>query len=197
MTAASASTESGRRREHPAEVEPSGIEDTFGELDEAFAVREVLADLPEECREVLDRFFCRDESYRTIGQELGIPSGTIASRISRCLGKLREHFEATPQGRKADCSCRLCGNSDALGIAKSRTPRKNRRCGGVLSGVPVNTYDGGRVARLLRLLRPVPQGWVTKAQRIPLDMSVRGQLVPEERGLTDGDLAELGRKLEI
>jgi RNA polymerase sigma factor (sigma-70 family) len=81
-------------REHPAEVEPSGIEDTIGELDEAFAVREVLAELPEECREVLDRFFCRDESYRTIGQELGIPSGTIASRISRCLGKLREHFEA-------------------------------------------------------------------------------------------------------
>ena len=47
----------------------------------------------EDCREVLDRFFCRDESYRTIGQALGIPYGTIASRISRCLGKLRERLE--------------------------------------------------------------------------------------------------------
>jgi RNA polymerase sigma factor (sigma-70 family) len=79
-------------REEPAELEPSEVERTLEELEEAFAVREALADLSEECREVLDRFFCRDESYRTIGNALGIPSGTIASRISRCLGKLRERF---------------------------------------------------------------------------------------------------------
>jgi RNA polymerase sigma factor (sigma-70 family) len=80
-------------RDEPAEVEPTGIEQTIDELDEAFAVREALGGLSEECREVLDRFFCRDESYRTIGEDLGIPSGTIASRISRCLGKLRERFD--------------------------------------------------------------------------------------------------------
>jgi RNA polymerase sigma factor (sigma-70 family) len=79
-------------REEPAEVDPAGIEQTMEELDEAFAVREALGGLSEECQEVLDRFFCRDESYRTIGDALGIPSGTIASRISRCLGKLRERF---------------------------------------------------------------------------------------------------------
>ena len=56
------------------------------------AVREALAGRSDECQEVLDRFFCRDESDRTIGEELGIASGTIASRISRCLGKLRERF---------------------------------------------------------------------------------------------------------
>ena len=83
----------GGSREEPSELEPAGIEDTLGELDEAFAVREAMAALSEDCREVLDRFFCRDESYRTIGEELGIPSGTIASRISRCLVKLRERFE--------------------------------------------------------------------------------------------------------
>ena len=55
------------------------------ELDEAFAVHEALAELPENCREILDRFFARDESYRTIGDALDLPSGTIASRISRCL----------------------------------------------------------------------------------------------------------------
>jgi len=83
----------GSDREEPTEVEPAGTERTLEELDEAFSVREALAGLSDECREVLDRFFCRDESYRTIGRELGIPSGTIASRISRCLGKLRERFE--------------------------------------------------------------------------------------------------------
>jgi RNA polymerase sigma factor (sigma-70 family) len=80
------------KREEPADLEPEGIDATIEELDEAFAVREALNELPEECQEVLDRFFCRDESYRTIGEELGIPSGTIASRISRCLARLRERF---------------------------------------------------------------------------------------------------------
>jgi len=59
-------------------------------LDEAMAVRDAVAGLPEACREVIDRFFLRDESYQSIGSALGIPSGTIASRISRCLSKLRE-----------------------------------------------------------------------------------------------------------
>jgi len=80
-------------REDRAEIEAEETAPTLEALDEAFAVREALAALSAECQEVLDRFFCRDESYRTIGEELGIPSGTIASRISRCLGKLRERFE--------------------------------------------------------------------------------------------------------
>jgi RNA polymerase sigma factor (sigma-70 family) len=80
-------------REEPSEQEPDAIDHTIAELDDAFAVREAMAELTDECQEVLDRFFCRDESYRTIGEELGIPSGTIASRISRCLAKLRERFE--------------------------------------------------------------------------------------------------------
>jgi DNA-directed RNA polymerase specialized sigma24 family protein len=42
---------------------------------------------------VLDRFFARDESYATIGAALGIPAGTIASRISRCLVRLRKQLE--------------------------------------------------------------------------------------------------------
>jgi hypothetical protein len=71
-----------------------------------------------------------------------------------------------------------------------RTLRKNRRCVGVLFDVPVNSYGDVRLARLLRLLRPAPPDWVTKAQRIPFDISARERL-------TDGDLAELGRKLEI
>src|SRR4029077_15988993 len=82
------------KREEPSDLDPAGIDGTIEELDDAFAVREALEELPEECQEVLDRFFCRDESYRTIGEELGIPSGTIASRISRCLGRLRQRLEA-------------------------------------------------------------------------------------------------------
>jgi RNA polymerase sigma factor (sigma-70 family) len=82
------------RREQPAdEVVPADVEATLADLDEAFAVHEALSQLPEPCQEVLDRFFTRDESYRTIGAKLQLPAGTIASRISRCLRKLREHLE--------------------------------------------------------------------------------------------------------
>jgi len=74
--------------------EDRAAEDHIAKLDEAMTVRDGLEQLGEECRDVLDRFFCRDESYRTIGEELGIPAGTIASRISRCLGRLRNELEA-------------------------------------------------------------------------------------------------------
>ena len=82
-------------REQPAEeaVDPESAEDEFAELDEALAVQEAMRELPEHCAEILDRFFARDESYRSISEALELPAGTIASRISRCLGKLRAHLE--------------------------------------------------------------------------------------------------------
>jgi RNA polymerase sigma factor (sigma-70 family) len=88
----------GAGREHPSdeEFEPPDAVDTLATLDEALSVHQALSALPENCQEILDRFFARDESYKTIGDALGLPSGTIASRISRCLAKLREIFE----GRK-------------------------------------------------------------------------------------------------
>jgi RNA polymerase sigma-70 factor (ECF subfamily) len=82
-------------RETPAgqELEPPNVDETLARLDEALAVHEALRIAPEHCREVLDRFFCRDESYATIGAALDIPPGTIASRISRCLARLRDFLE--------------------------------------------------------------------------------------------------------
>ena len=44
-------------------------------IDEAFAVHEAMAELTENCREILDRFFARDESYQTIGAALEILLG--------------------------------------------------------------------------------------------------------------------------
>lgn len=77
--------------EHELGVED--CEDPLARLEDALVVQEALAQLPDDCREVLDRFFCRDQSYRTISTELELPPGTIASRISRCLVKLRADLE--------------------------------------------------------------------------------------------------------
>ncbi len=98
-----------RLRAHPREqstddeLDSPTLDEAVSRLDEALDVREALGHLSDDCREVLDRFFARDESYRTIGAELGIPAGTIASRISRCLDKLRDELrEETPSTARLD-----------------------------------------------------------------------------------------------
>ena len=78
------------------DVEPGGVDDLLETLDDAMTVRQALAQIGEPCGEMLDRFFAQDQSYRTIGEELGLPAGTIASRISRCLDKLRTAMEDSP-----------------------------------------------------------------------------------------------------
>jgi RNA polymerase sigma factor (sigma-70 family) len=82
-------------------IERAEADDTLTRLDDAMAVHEALATLPDNCQDILDRFFARDESYRTIGEALDLPSGTIASRISRCLVKLRVHMEGRNSGPSA------------------------------------------------------------------------------------------------
>src|SRR5262245_59641457 len=82
-----------KSRELPNDVEDLNTADptdAIAEIDEAVTVHEALTQLPEQCQELLDRFFARDQSYRTLGEALGLPAGTIASRSSRCPGKVRE-----------------------------------------------------------------------------------------------------------
>ena len=89
----------GSRREQPtdeAEFDVPEVDVRLERLDEALDVHQALDRLGGDCRDILDRFFARDESYKTIGDALDLPSGTIASRISRCLSKLRAALE----GRK-------------------------------------------------------------------------------------------------
>ena len=82
-------------REQPTAEEDLALEaeDTITTLDDAMIVHEALATLSDDCRQILDRFFAQDQSYRTIGDALELPPGTIASRISRCLKKLRGELE--------------------------------------------------------------------------------------------------------
>ena len=84
---------------------PDSADESLAQLDEAMTVHAALAGLSPDCREILDRFFTRDESYRTIGTELELPPGTIASRIARCLARLRDVLQpgtAEHAGKKAD-----------------------------------------------------------------------------------------------
>jgi RNA polymerase sigma factor (sigma-70 family) len=83
-------------REGPAELDdldPGGVDEALAGLEDALTVRASLDAVGDPCRDILDRFFTRDESYKSIGDALGLPAGTIASRISRCLGKVRAELE--------------------------------------------------------------------------------------------------------
>jgi RNA polymerase sigma factor (sigma-70 family) len=91
-----------RREVRAEELAEEGSTD-LSDVEEAFEVREALATLSGNCQDILDRFFARDQSYKTIADELEIPSGTIASRIARCLGRLRERLEGrndSPEGSR-------------------------------------------------------------------------------------------------
>lgn len=85
-----------RRRRDTLELteETAGaVDGQLEQLELALVVRQALEGLSQPCRDILDRFFCREQSYAVIGAELGIAAGTIASRISRCLARLRASLE--------------------------------------------------------------------------------------------------------
>ena len=89
-----------QREQSGLELPPSIEAETSQELERlelALGVRDAMATLPENCQEILDRFFACGQSYHEISEELELPMGTIASRISRCLTKLRQQLD-DPRG---------------------------------------------------------------------------------------------------
>jgi RNA polymerase sigma-70 factor, ECF subfamily len=82
------------RRRRPVEPIDEGLrdpaqEETLERIERAFELREALALLDRPCREVLSLFFFEGRPYKEIAAALGVPEGTVASRLARCLGKLR------------------------------------------------------------------------------------------------------------
>lgn len=75
--------------------ESAELDPRLEHLDQALDLRAEVDALPVHSREVVLRFFIRDESYRTICAELDVPAGTVASRISRGLATLRERHDVS------------------------------------------------------------------------------------------------------
>jgi RNA polymerase sigma factor (sigma-70 family) len=94
-----------RRGQREAPVENAypgtGAEWTLAVVDDALTVETALRTLPASHREVVERFFLRDESYAQISEALGVPPGTVASRISRSLERMRRAIGEAPGARAA------------------------------------------------------------------------------------------------
>jgi RNA polymerase sigma factor (sigma-70 family) len=80
---------SSRERAADEPLDNEVPDEALGEPEETVWLQQMLDDLPAPCREILGRFFLLDQSYSTIGADLGLPPGTVASRISRGLARLR------------------------------------------------------------------------------------------------------------
>ena len=63
-------------------------------------LQEALAKIPPDFRVVLVMFYFEDCSYREIAEQLGLPIGTVMSRLARAKGHLRAKLfpSSTPQG---------------------------------------------------------------------------------------------------
>lgn len=89
-----------RQRQPVAEtLESAGTSVAAGEPDPRLAVaREVIAALPDLQREMLDLRFVHDLSYAEIATALGLPIGTVRSRLHHALALLRERMAADDAG---------------------------------------------------------------------------------------------------
>ena len=61
----------------------------------------ILRTLSTECQELIRLFFYDQLTHEAIAQRLGIPLGTVKSRMFRCLGKAKERFAGTENRRAA------------------------------------------------------------------------------------------------
>jgi RNA polymerase sigma-70 factor (ECF subfamily) len=74
----------GEARDADKSVE---VEETYIE------VKRVLADLSVDQLAVIRKAFFEDKTHTAIAEEMGLPLGTVKSRIRLALGRLREKLE--------------------------------------------------------------------------------------------------------
>jgi RNA polymerase sigma-70 factor (ECF subfamily) len=90
-----------RRRRRPASaanldirIEDIAVEPPRDDAVDRERLDRALDDLPDQYRLIVAMFYFEEFSYRQIAQELGIPIGTVMSRLARAKQRLREHLAA-------------------------------------------------------------------------------------------------------
>lgn len=73
--------------------QPVSADAVVAQKQDAARIRKALAELPEEQREVLHLSFFDDQTHIEISETLGIPLGTVKSRIRLAFGRIRTMLE--------------------------------------------------------------------------------------------------------
>lgn len=84
------------------EIEETACEATMiNEIDNTIVIQEMLNYLENELRNIVILYYFEDFSVKDISDLLGIPEGTVKSRLSRARGKLKNAFDIALMG--SDC----------------------------------------------------------------------------------------------
>jgi len=84
-----------RRKSEPLPLDEESSAVAVPEPDDRIgAARETIASLPSLQREILDLRFAQDLSYAEIAEVLGIPVGTVRSRLHNAIAQLRLRLES-------------------------------------------------------------------------------------------------------
>lgn len=94
-----------RREARSAERRPEPPEPTSAleEVEAALDVRAAVFRLGDPCSETISLYFFGDLTQAEVARRLGIPPGTVAARLSRCLKRLRgalQESEIAPTSRR-------------------------------------------------------------------------------------------------
>ncbi|MGH2785391.1 MAG: RNA polymerase sigma factor [Actinomycetota bacterium] len=81
------------RRHDDGTAEDVATEAAIGELEQALDVRSAVAELGEPCGATIRLYFFRSLTQAEVAAELGVPPGTVAARLSRCLRRLRDRLQ--------------------------------------------------------------------------------------------------------
>jgi RNA polymerase sigma-70 factor, ECF subfamily len=68
-------------------------DDRIDELETALMVRSAVVALGEPCASTLSLHYLKEMTQAEVAAHLGVPPGTVAARLSRCLRKLRDSLQ--------------------------------------------------------------------------------------------------------
>lgn len=87
------------RRPEAGRADDTGSEAELHELEMALDLRAAVSALGEPCSETIGLYFFRNLTQAEVARSLGVPAGTVAARLSRCLRRLRDALqESDPSG---------------------------------------------------------------------------------------------------
>jgi len=93
------------RGRHPETLLPDEAPDVAQQqaietIEDALLIHGALTRLEPSCEDVLRRFFIKEQKYDEIASALQVAPGTVASRIARCLVRLRKIVQDVGGGRE-------------------------------------------------------------------------------------------------
>ena len=105
-----------------------GFDDVFARLDLAPAIARALAKVPEPFRSTLMIVDVEDQSYESAAETLGVPIGTVRSRLFRGRRLMQEQLLTLRERRRLRRASRRCSRPSCIGALATATDATGYDC---------------------------------------------------------------------